>query len=144
MFSHSYIFSTSVNVPAQFFYFKFSAHASLGIPMLPCALVPNCQAAWRPWPKFSHEIGDQSQSGEGRQDDDAYYATDGSNMAAAEAKPPFHEALDSVLNSLCRKFILKEEQRLALRSFVDTTDFLLRYIRHRVRIRLAMNYVRRI
>ena len=90
--------------------------------MLPCALVPNCQAAWRPWPTFSHEIGDQSQSGEGRQDDDAYYATDGSNMAAAEAKPPFHEALDSVLNSLCRKFILKEEQRLALRSFVNTTE----------------------
>ena len=43
-------------------------------------------------------------------------------MAAAEAKLTFDEALDSVLNSLPRKFILKEEQRLALQSFVDRKE----------------------
>ena len=82
-------------------------------------------------------------------------------MAAAEAKLPFDEALDSVLNSLCRKFILKEEQRLALRSFLDTREDVLALLptgfgksliyqlaplaaklRHRVElIRLAMGYV---
>ena len=34
-------------------------------------------------------------------------------MAAAEAKLSFDLAVDSVLDSLERKFILKEEQRLA-------------------------------
>lgn len=43
-------------------------------------------------------------------------------MAAAEAKLSFGEALDSVLNSLERKFTLKDEQRLALESI---------YTRHR-------------
>lgn len=40
-------------------------------------------------------------------------------MAAAEAKQSFGEALDSVLNSLERNFALKNEQRLALESFVS-------------------------
>ena len=37
-------------------------------------------------------------------------------MAAAEAKLSFDLAVDSVLDSLEPKFILKEEQRLALHS----------------------------
>ena len=50
-------------------------------------------------------------------------------------------AVDSVLDSLERKFILKEEQRLALHSFITTkkdvlallpTGFLSLYIRHLV------------
>ena len=41
-------------------------------------------------------------------------------MAAAEAKLSFDVAVDSVLDSLERKFILKEEQRLALHSFITT------------------------
>ena len=64
----------------------------------------------------------------------------GFNMAAAEAKLSFDVAVDSVLNSLERKFILKEEQRLALHSFITTknvlallpTGFLSLYIRHLV------------
>ena len=40
----------------------------------------------------------------------------GSNMAAAETKLSFDLAVDSVLDSLEPKFILKEEQRLALHS----------------------------
>ena len=39
-------------------------------------------------------------------------------MAAAEAKLSFDLAVDSVLDSLEQKFILKEEQRLALHSFI--------------------------
>ena len=57
----------------------------------------------------------QSQNEEGRKDDDAYYAirrklvvrSYGSNMAAAEAKLSFDLAVDSVLDSLEPKFILK-------------------------------------
>ena len=41
-------------------------------------------------------------------------------MDAAEAKLSFDLAVDSVLDSLERKFILKEEQRLALHSFITT------------------------
>ena len=52
-------------------------------------------------------------------------------MAAAEAKLSFDLAVNSVLDSLEPKFILKEEQRLALHSFITTT-FLSLYIRHLV------------
>ena len=54
-------------------------------------------------------------------------------MAAAEAKLSFDLAVDSVLDSLERKFILKEE-RLALHSFITTKkdEFLSLYIRHLV------------
>ena len=60
-------------------------------------------------------------------------------MAAAEAKLSFDVAMDSVLDSLEPKFILKE--RLALHSFITTkkdvlallpTGFLSLYIRHLV------------
>ena len=57
----------------------------------------------------------------------------GSNMAAAEAKLSFDLAVDSVLDSLEPKFILKE--RLALHSFITTKkdgEFLSLYIRHLV------------
>ena len=61
-------------------------------------------------------------------------------MAAAEAKLSFDLAVDSVLDSLERKFILKEEQRLALHSITTKKDvlallptgFLSLYIRHLV------------
>ena len=62
-------------------------------------------------------------------------------MAAAEAKLSFDLAVDSVLDSLEPKFILKEEQRLALHSFITTkkdvlallpTGFLSLSIRHLV------------
>uniref|UniRef100_A0A8C6SLJ6 DNA 3'-5' helicase n=1 Tax=Neogobius melanostomus TaxID=47308 RepID=A0A8C6SLJ6_9GOBI len=43
-----------------------------------------------------------------------------SNMAAADVKLSFDQAVDRVLNSLPRKFILKDEQRLALQSFINT------------------------
>ena len=63
------------------------------------------------------------------------------NMAAAEAKLSFDVAVDSVLDSFEPKFILKEEQRLALHSFITTkkdvlallpTGFLSLYICHLV------------
>uniref|UniRef100_A0A8C6WGN0 DNA 3'-5' helicase n=1 Tax=Neogobius melanostomus TaxID=47308 RepID=A0A8C6WGN0_9GOBI len=41
-------------------------------------------------------------------------------MAAADVKLSFDQAVDRVLNSLPRKFILKDEQRLALQSFINT------------------------
>ena len=41
-------------------------------------------------------------------------------MAAAEAKLSFDLPVDSVLDSLEQKFILKEEQRLALHYFITT------------------------
>ena len=61
-------------------------------------------------------------------------------MAAAEAKLSFDLAVDSVLDSLEQKFILKEEQRLALHSITTKNDvlallptgFLSLYIRHQV------------
>ena len=60
-------------------------------------------------------------------------------MAAAEAKLSFHLAVDSVLDSLEPKFILKEEQRLALHSITTKKDvallptgFLSLYVRHLV------------
>ena len=83
-------------------FFLTPAPTSLGIPMLPCALV-NFLAARQPGnhgQKFRMKLGTNHRAGRDEQDDDAYYATDGSNMAAAEAKPPFDEALDRVLNSL--------------------------------------------
>ena len=43
-------------------------------------------------------------------------------MAAAEAKLSFDLAVDSVLDSLEQKFILKEEQRLALHFITTKKD----------------------
>ena len=62
----------------------------------------------------------------------------GSNMAAAEAKLSFDLAVDSVLDSLERKFILKEEQRCSTTSCKQChllpqcllAEFLSLYIRH--------------
>ena len=57
-------------------------------------------------------------------------------MAAAEVKLSFDLAVDSVLDSSERKFILKEEQRLALHSITTKKDifaeFLSLCIRHLV------------
>ena len=61
-------------------------------------------------------------------------------MAAAEAKLSFDVTVDSVLDSLEPKFILKEEQHLALHSITTKKDvlallptgFLWLYIRHLV------------
>ena len=57
-------------------------------------------------------------------------------MAAAESKLSFDLAVDSGLDSLERKFILKEEQRLALHSITTKKEvfakFLSLYIRHLV------------
>ena len=56
-------------------------------------------------------------------------------MAAAEAKLSFDLAVDSVLDSLERKFILKEEC-LALHSFITTKKDVLALLSNRISVAL--------
>ena len=82
----------------------------------------------------------QSQNEEGRKDDDAYYSFIRIQHGCSRSEALF-PSVDSLLDSLEPKFILKEEQRLALHSFITTkkdvlallpTGFLSLYIRHLV------------